>query len=272
MSRLGLYGVLIAMVVVMGAPFFWMISTALKPVGEILVYPPRWIPSRFAWENFVTAWNAAPFERFYINSTFVAVAQTLLEVAIGLMSAYAFARIRFPGRDLLFLLVLATLMIPGDVTLIPNYVTLSNLGWLNTYWALIIPSASNAFGTFLLRQHILRLPEELFDAAKMDGAHHGHMLWHVVLPLSRPVIAILVLLSFVGTWNSYLWPLIVTNTADMRTLPIGLSYLRAEEGGQPWHLLMAASLFVVAPVLLLFLLTQKQFIRGITQGAVKGGG
>jgi ABC-type glycerol-3-phosphate transport system permease component len=134
-----IYTLLVVVTVVMGAPFFWMVTTAVKPVSEILIYPPRWIPSRLAWENFVLAWNSAPFGRFAFNSTFVAVTQTSLELLIGLCSAYAFARVRFPGRDLLFLLVLATLMIPGDVTLIPNYVTLANLGWINTYWALIIP-------------------------------------------------------------------------------------------------------------------------------------
>jgi sn-glycerol 3-phosphate transport system permease protein len=270
-SQFIVYSVLVLVAIVMGAPFYWMITTALKPVHEIAAYPPVWIPSEWRWQNFVDAWNAAPFGRFYFNTVFVATTQTALEVVIGLMSAYAFARVKFPGRDILFLFVLATLMIPNDVTLIPNYITLASLGWINTYMALILPSASNAFGTFLLRQHILTIPEELFEAARLDGANHYVMLRHIALPLSIPIIMALVLLSFVQTWNSFLWPLIVTNTADMRTLPIGLMYFRNQEMGDPWHLLMAASTFIVAPVILLFLVTQRFFLRGITAGAVKGG-
>jgi sn-glycerol 3-phosphate transport system permease protein len=271
LSRAMLYALLLLVGIIMGTPFLWMLSTSIKPVQEILTFPPVWFPSELRWENYIEAWNAAPFARFYINSIFVATVQTALELCVGLMSAYAFARLRFPGRNVLFAAVLATLMIPNDVSLIPNYVTLAAFGWINTYWALILPSASNAFGTFLLRQHILGLPEELFDAAKIDGATHLHMLRYVVLPLSIPIIVTLILLSFVSTWNAYLWPLIVTNTADMRTLPIGLVYMRNEAGGNPWHLLMAASTFIVAPIILLFLFTQKHFLRGITTGAVKGG-
>ena len=256
----------------MAAPFLWMLSTAVKSPNEILVFPPQWIPSQFRWDNFATAWNMAPFDRFYFNSVFVAVASTLLELAIGIMSAYAFARVRFPGRDLVFLLVLATLMIPTDITILPNYITLSKLGWINTYWALIIPPAANAFGTFLLRQHIISLPEALFDAAKLDGATHLQILRHMVIPMSLPVIAALVLIGFIDKWNSYLWPLIVTNTESMRTLPVGLVFLRPQDGGTPYHLLMAATTFVIAPIVVLFVLTQKQFIEGITRGAVKGGG
>lgn len=263
---------LVLVSVAMAVPFLWMLSTALKSPGEILIFPPKWIPDVLRWDNFVTAWNLAPFGRFYLNSTVVAVVGTLLELLVGLLSAYAFARVRFPGRELVFLLVLATLMIPGDVTILPNYVTLANLGWINTYWALIIPPAANAFGTFLLRQHILSLPEELFDAAKLDGANHLHILRHIIFPLSWPIIATLILLGFIGKWNAYLWPLIVTNTENMRTLPIGLVYLRSAEGGSSWHLLMAATTFVLAPIIVIFLFTQKQFISGITRGAVRGGG
>lgn len=256
----------------MAAPFLWMITTAVKPPDEVLVVPPRWIPSEFRWDNFVEAWNMAPFGRFYFNSVFVSVTATWLELIVGVLSAYAFARMRFPGRDLLFLAVLATLMIPVDITILPNYITLANLGWLNTYWALIIPPAANAFGTFLLRQHILGLPKALFDAARLDGATHLQLLRYVVVPMSLPVIAALALIGFIDKWNAYLWPLIVTNTTDMRVLPVGLVFLRPQDGGTPYHLLMAATTFVIAPIVVLFLFTQRQFIEGIARGAVKGGG
>lgn len=252
-------------------PFFWMVSSALKPPEEILVYPPRWWPSEIRWQNFADAWQAAPFGRYYLNSIVVSTLQTVLELVVGVTGAYALARIRIPGRDLIFALILATLMIPNDVTLIPNYVTLANLGLINTYAGIILPSLASAFSIFLLRQHLLSLPEELFDAARMDGAHHGQMLRHIALPLSLPIVITLTLLNLVSSWNAYLWPLIVTNTDSMRTLPIGLKLMRDAEQGDPWHLLMAASTFVVVPILILFLFFQRYFVRGITAGAVKGG-
>ncbi|MDX2006940.1 MAG: carbohydrate ABC transporter permease [Meiothermus sp.] len=254
-----------------GIPFFWMVTSALKPPDEILVYPPRWIPSEIRWQNFVEAWNAAPFGVYYLNSLAISSLQTALEILIGVAGAYAFARIKVPGRELIFALVLGTLMIPNDVTLIPNYITLANLGWINTYMGIILPSVASAFSIFLLRQHMLSLPEELFEAAKLDGAHHGQMLRHIAVPLSMPVIVTLALLNFVSSWNAYLWPLIVTNSDAMRTLPIGLKLMRDAEQGDPWHLLMAASTFVVIPIILLFLFCQRFFVQGITAGAVKGG-
>lgn len=268
--RVSIFTFLLITAALMVAPFVWMLLTAIKPDNE--VFSLNWLPSRPQWSNFQAAWAAAPFGRFYLNSVFVATAATAAEVLVGLLSAYAFARIRVPGRNVIFFFVLATLMIPVDVTIIPNYVTLSRIGWIDTYWALIIPPASNAFGTFLLRQHIFSLPEELFDAAKIDGANHWHMLTRIVLPLSLPILATLGLLGFIGKWNSYLWPLLVTNRENMRTLPIGLKYLVDQEGFANVNLIMAATTFVVFPVIILFLLTQRQFITGITRGAVRGGG
>ncbi len=264
------YILLVLASVVIGAPFFWMITTALKPFAEVAIYPPKWIPSYIRWENFVEAWQSAPFARFYVNSVFVSVTSTILQVGIGLFSAYAFARIEFPRKDALFLLVLATMMIPGQMTLIPNYITLSKLGWINTYKALIIPHAANAFGTFMMRENIMSLPGELFDAAKIDGAGHLRTLKDLVIPLTRPILGTLILLNFIGHWNAYLWPLIVTNTANMRTLPIGLVYMRMQEGGSIWNLMMAATIFVTAPILLIFIFNQKQLIEGVTRGAIKG--
>ena len=269
-SALFTYGVLGVAAIFAGIPFFWMVTSAFKPPDEILVYPPKWIPIEIRWQNFVDAWNEAPFGRYYINSVLVGIIQTSLEIIVGVTGAYAFARLKVPGRELIFALVLGTLMIPNDVTLIPNYVTLASLGWINTFMGIILPSLAGAFSIFLLRQHMMSLPEELFDAAKMDGAHHGHMLRYIAIPLSVPIIVTLALLNFVSAWNAYLWPLIVTNTDNMRTLPIGLKLMRDGEQGDPWHLLMAASTFIVVPVILLFLFFQRFFVKGITAGAVKG--
>ncbi|NJN83577.1 MAG: carbohydrate ABC transporter permease [Caldilineaceae bacterium] len=262
---------LIAVVVVLGLPFFWMATTALKPIQEVIIYPPQWLPHDIRLENFVEAWNAAPFGRFYVNSVVTGVATTGLEVFFALLMAYAFVFVPFPAKRVLFLLVLATMMIPVEMKLVPNYLTLSRLGWINSYWALIIPPAAHAFPVFVLYQQFRLLPHELIDAAKVDGATHLQILLRVVTPISRALLAAVALVSLVGRWNDYLWPLIVTNKVLMRTLPIGLAYLKAtEEGGNRWNLLMAGTIFVILPILVLFVFTQKQFVEGITRGALKG--
>ncbi len=264
------HAILIATSIIVGVPFFWMLTTALKSSTEVYKFPPVWIPQTLQWENFVTAWEAAPFAQFYINSIITAVIGVTLEVVIALLSAYAFARIDFPKREIIFMVVLAGMMIPGQLTLIPNYVTLSRLRWINTYQGIIIPHVSSVFGAFLLRQAILGMEREIFEAAEVDGAGHLRMLFSIAFPMARPVVATLTLFLFIAKWNAYLWPLIVTNTENMRTLPVGLAMVRkAEYQIGPEHL-MAASLFVLVPVLVVFVFTQKQLIEGIASGAVKG--
>jgi sn-glycerol 3-phosphate transport system permease protein len=243
------YAGLILATIVLGLPFFWMIITSLKPIQEVVLYPPRWLPREIRWENFVEAWRAAPFGRFYVNSVITGVATTLLQVAFALSMAYAFAFIEFPAKRVLFLLVLATMMIPVEMKLVPNYILLKHLRWIDTYWALIIPPAAHAFPVFVMHQQFRTLPRDLVDAARVDGASHLQILLRIVTPTSRPVLAAVSLVSFVGRWNDFLWPLIVTNRLVMRTLPIGLAYLKeTEEGGSRWNLLMAATIFVIVPV------------------------
>lgn len=264
------FALLTVVAIILGLPFFWMIITSLKPVQEVIVYPPRWLPQEVRLENFVDAWQAAPFGRFYFNSIVTGVATTILQVVFAAFMAYAFVYIRFPAKRFLFLLVLATMMVPLEMKLVPNYILLSKLDWINTYWALIIPPAAHAFPVFVLEQQFRTLPRDLIDAAKVDGANHFQILVRIVTPISRPLLAAVGLVSFVGRWNDYLWPLIVTNEVAMRTLPIGLAYLQeTQEGSNRWNLLMAGSIFVIIPILLLFLMTQKQFVEGITRGAVK---
>lgn len=257
--------------VVLGLPFLWMAVTSLKPIQEVVIYPPQWLPREVRWENFSEAWQAAPFSRFYINSITTGVATTLLQILFALFMAYAFVFIAFPAKRLLFLLVLATMMIPVEMKLVPNYLLLKQLGWIDSYWALIVPPVAHAFPVFVLQQQFRTLPRDLMDAATVDGANHLQTLLRIVTPMSRPVLAAVALVSFVGRWNDFLWPLVVTNRLAMRTLPIGLAYLKeTEEGGNRWNLLMAGTIFVIVPVLILFVFTQKQFVEGITQGAVKG--
>jgi len=262
--------VLVAVCVAVGLPFFWMVTTSIKGPTEVQIFPPVWWPETPRFDNFAVAWDAAPFGRFYLNSLIVTGTGVVLEILIASLSAYAFARIRFRFRELLFLVMLAAMMIPGQVALIPNYVTLKHLGWINRYAGLVIPHVSSVFGAFLLRQAILSMPVDLFDAAHIDGLGHLRCMLSIALPLARPVVATLALYLFIAKWNDYLWPLIITNTQNMRTLPVGLSMVRsAEYNIGPEHL-MAASLFVLVPVLIVFFVAQKQLIEGIAAGALKG--
>ena len=262
--------ILILASVTIGMPFVWMLTTSIKSAQEVSIFPPVWWPEIPRWDNYVVAWEAAPFGQFYINSAIVSVSGVILEVAIAALTAYAFARIEFRYREPMFMVLLAAMMIPGQVALVPNYVTLKIFGWINTYQGMVVPHISSVFGAFLLRQAFLSMSSEIFDAATIDGAGHLRTLFHIALPLARPVVATLALYLFIAKWNDYLWPLIVTNTENMRTLPVGLSMVRqAEYVIGPEHL-MAASLFVLLPVLLVFFATQRQLIEGIAAGALKG--
>lgn len=218
--------------------------------------------------NYVTAWKSAPFGVYYINTAFVSTVTTILEVIIAAMAAYAFALMNFPGKNLIFALFLGTMMIPGEVLLVPNFITISKLGWIDTYYALIIPWVVSVFAIFLMRQHFLTLPRELQDAAKIDGCSHFRFLWTVVVPISKPVVITSALLKFVGSWNAFLWVLIVTNKDKFRTLPVGLQTFSSDVG-TIYNQLMAAATFSILPVIVLFLFTQKYFIRGIARTGLK---
>jgi ABC-type glycerol-3-phosphate transport system permease component len=269
-SRFTIHAILIIASIIIGLPFLWMVTTSIKSPVEVAKFPPIWWPEVIRWDNFSTAWGLAPFGRFYINSIITASTGVILEVVIAALSAYAFARIRFKYRGLFFIIMLAAMMIPSQVALIPNYVVLKHLKWINTYQGIVIPHISSVFGAFLLRQYFLSIPDSLYDAAEMDGLGHFRTMLFIALPLARPVLGTLVLYLFISKWNSYLWPLIVTNTQSMRTLPVGLAMVRsAEYSIGPEHL-MAASLFVLVPVLVIYFIAQKQLIEGIAAGAVKG--
>ena len=264
------YLAMAVMVVVIGMPLYWMLTGALKTTQEIVTYPPVWFPANPRWQNFVDAWNTAPFGNFYVNSIVTTTLASIAKLTNAVLSAYALAFLRFPGRDLVFLVILAALMIPVQVTILPNYLTMADLGWVNTYYGLVVPEAGIAFGAFLLRQHFLTLPREVLDAAKVDGAGHIRTMWSVALPLSRPILATLTLLTAVGRWNDFLWPLVITNSKEMRTLPIGIAWMLDNEGNTQWGVVMAGVVLVIVPVFVLFLWTQKHLVEGIAAGAVKG--
>jgi multiple sugar transport system permease protein len=260
--------VLLAAGLVMVVPFIWMVSTALKGNSEIYIYPPTWLPKEVHLENFGRAWRFAPFDRFYVNSIFVAATITLSQVITSALAGYVFARVRFPGRDMIFYMYVATLIVPTQVTMLPLFLMMNELKWINTYEGLIMPFLANAFVVFFLRQFFSTIPMELEDAAKIDGCGRTRFILQVLLPLSRPALASIGLFTFLGQWNSYIWPLIITNSTRMRTLPIGLRYF-VEESGAQYNYMMAAALITVAPVVLLFFLAQRQFIESIARTGVK---
>ena len=253
-------------------PFIWMLSTSLQPdLQSVYQIPPKWIPEPPTWQNFITAWNSAPFDIYLKNSIIVALSATLLQLINAGLSAYAFSWLNFPGRDIIFLFFLAVLMIPGQVTIVPNYIVMSRLKWINTYWALIIPVSVTAFGTFLIRQAFLSVPKDLIDAAVIDGASHLQILWRILVPLNKPTLLTFALLSFNWRWNNYFWVLIMTNSTDMRTLPVGLVQMRmGPEQGSQWQIIMAGTVLVLTPIMLLFAFFQRYFVEGVTRSGLKG--
>ncbi len=264
-----LYAALVAGAVAMAFPFVWMLSTSLKDEAEATAFPPSLLPGQWLFSNYVAAWTSAPFGRYFLNSAIMAVGQVLLSLAACSLAAYALARMRVPGRDAIFGALLATLVIPPEVTLIPNYISMQRLGWHNTYLALIVPFGASVFNVFLLRQAFLQLPNDLFEAAVLEGATHLRYLWSIALPLVRPTLAIIALLTGVRAWNDFQWPLIITNTPDLRPIQVGLTVFRSDVSTN-FQLLMAASVLAVAPVVVLFLFTQRQFIQGIARTGIRG--
>jgi len=270
LGQLAAYAGLVLCVLLIGLPVYWMIIGAFKTPQEVYQVPPTWFPLQPTFANFPKAWSSAPFGRYYINSFVVTLSGSAFEVFFAIVSAYAFAFLRFPAKRFIFLILLAALMVPVQVTILPNYLTIASLKWINTYQGIVIPGASVAYGTFLLRQYYRTLPRDIMDAAHVDGASHIRILASVVVPLAKPAIVSFALLSIVAKWNEFLWPLIVTHTKEMRVLPIGIYWLMVEEGTVDWGVVMAGTLFVVLPVLLVFLYAQRYIVDGIAAGAVKG--
>ncbi|UFU08208.1 carbohydrate ABC transporter permease [Ruania halotolerans] len=269
-AAMALYVLIAATFALFAVPLYWLFSSALKPEHEIYTYPLTWVPSALEWSNFSEAWTSAPFGAFLQNSIITTVVGTGLEIGVALLSAYAFAFVYFRGKMLVFALMVGSLMLPGHITLLVNYITISNLGWLNTYQGLILPGIGSAFAMFLIYQQMRQVPEELVDAAKMDGAGHLRRMSTVVIPICRPMILTATLIVLITKWNDFVWPLIVTSTSDMRTLPIGLMFLRSQEGYDAWGPVMAGTVIVAAPMLLVFFIAQRRIIGGITAGAIKG--
>lgn len=263
------YAALAAGGVIMAWPFLWMLGTAFKDLAEAM-RPAVWPwPRQWHWENVYATFSATPFGRYFLNSFFVAGTVTLGVAFTSLTAGYVFARLRFRGRDALFTLVLATMMVPFELTLIPNYVLISRLGWYNTYAALIVPWCANAFSIFLMRQAFLGLPDDFFDAAKMDGCGHLRFLARIAVPLAKPALATVALFAFLGSYNALLWPLIVTAEESMRVVQVGLTYFQGDEGVQ-MHLLMCATAIVILPTVALYFAAQRYFVDAALGAGIKG--
>ena len=270
LSQAAGYFAMIVVVFIIGLPLLWLLSAAFKETSEIYVIPATWIPHEPILTNFPRAWAAAPFGLYYYNTTIVTVVSVIGKLIMASTTAYALVALRFPFKSFFFALILGALMIPAQVVIIPNYIMFGELGLINTYTALILPHIPTAIGTFLMRQAFLAVPREVLDAARVDGAGHLRTLWTIMIPLSLPVLVTFGLLATQDVWNDFLWPLIITNTENMRTLPIGISRMLDQEGNTQWGVVMAGAIYVIAPLLILFLWVQRHIVEGIAAGAVKG--
>jgi len=260
---------LLVLVLVFALPFIWMISTSLKTMPETMIFPPEWIPRNPVWGNFAKAWNTGPFLSYFINSVVIAIGILILQMLTIIPAAYAFARYTFKGSGFLFGIVMVTLMIPAQLIFLPVYLELSAFKLLNTHMGLILPFASSAFGIFLLRQAFMQISDELLEAARLDQAAEWKIILRIMVPLVKPVLVTFALFSFIAHWNDYFWPLVMTTNETARTLPLGIAKIREVEGVATWNILMAGNLILVAPILLVFFLSQRQIIKAFVYNGVK---
>ncbi|HRA68505.1 MAG: carbohydrate ABC transporter permease [Caldilinea sp.] len=266
------YGLVLPGAVLFTIPLLWMLSTALKEPKQIFIFPPEWIPNPAHWENFWIGWNDfLPFNRFLFNSLVITGNNIIGNVVSCCLAAFAFARLRARGKNFFFILVLGTMLLPTEVTIIPQYVLFSKIGWTNTWLPLTVPAwFGYAFFIFLLRQFFMGIPRELDEAARLDGANSWRILWNIVIPLSKPVLATVVIFGFIGNWNNFLQPLIYIRSTDMQVLAVGLNMFRGAFGNTNYNYMMAVALLVLLPVLIVFFFGQRLFVRGIALTGIKG--
>lgn len=254
--------------VIMVFPLYWMLATAIRPASEIFEPLVRLIPQAVTMDNFINLWERYPFLTWTINSTFIAVVAVIITVSINLMCGYVFAKFRFPGRDILFFAILGALMIPIQVILVPEFLVVSWMGLLNSPWGVILPRAAEAFGVFMVRQFMVSIPDELIEAARLDGASEMRIFLRIVLPLSKPIIAVLIIFTFMWRWNDFAWPLVVLTDQESFTLPLGLNLLRGDTNPD-WGGIMALALVSLLPMLVIFLVFQRYLVQGIASTGLK---
>lgn len=262
----------VAVTAIMFFPVYWLVVSSLKTQAEMRLAVPTFWPSTFAWENYAEAFRVIPYARFFGNTLLMSVGLIILQLNVALMAAFAFAKGRFWGRDALFLLVLAAMIVPDQVVFVPVYVMMSKIGWLNTFWALIIPHGASAFGIFLLRQAFKSLNNDVLEAARVDGAGRFAILYRMLLPMAMPTVVTLAVLIFISSWNSYFWPIIMTNSNDMRVLTVGIAMLRDSIAGNEamyFHIIMAASVMAVLPIVLVFGFMQRHIVTAMANSTFK---
>jgi multiple sugar transport system permease protein len=264
-----IYVLLVLGLLLLVGPFIWMILGSFKTTGELRQVPPTWLPEQWTLENYQQLFDRQNFLRFFLNSTIVATLVTAGNVVFCSMLGYALAKLQFPGKRILFAVVLITLMVPGVVTFMPLFVLVANLNLVNTHAGMILPFLAGAFGVFLMRQFIGGIPDELLDAARVDGAGEHYIFWRIVMPLCGPALATLTILTFLGSWNSFLWPLVVATGEDMFTLPVAVAFLATGQTETNVALLMAGSVIVILPVIIVFILLQRHFTQGIAMTGIK---
>jgi sn-glycerol 3-phosphate transport system permease protein len=250
-------------------PYIWMLSTSLKDLPSVTQFPPSLLPRPPRWDNYAKAWQSGPFLRYAVNNVIQTVGILVLQLGFGCLAAYGFSKVRFPGRDVMFLVVIACLIVPPQVRFVPLYMLFSKVGLLNTYASLILPYAVSALGTFLIREAFMQISDDILDAARVDGAGLFTLIFRIMVPIARPAIVAFSLFSVVYHWNDFFWPLVMTTNDAVRTLPIGVAMLREEGTGARWHIIMAGSMFVVAPVLAVFVVAQRHIIRAFTFTSLK---
>ncbi len=278
----GIYAVLIVVAFVMSLPFSWMVLSSFKPNSELFSYPPVWIPTRWVLDHYIRAFEAAPFGRYFFNSAVTGISTTVINLFFTSLAGFAFAKYDFPYKNLIFFALIATMMIPFHVILVPLFLVAKNFpfaggnglwgggtGLLNTYPGLVLPHLLPVFGVFLTRQFFMGLPDDLIDAARIDGASEYRIYWTVALPAAKPVLATLAIFSFSNVWDDFLWPLVVTTSQSMRTVQIGLQVFQSQHSVE-WGPLMAATVAVTMPLVVVFVLNQRSFVQGVTSSGIKG--
>ncbi|GAA3400341.1 carbohydrate ABC transporter permease [Pseudarthrobacter polychromogenes] len=268
---LGGYVPLILATMVVFLPLLWMVLSSFKQPGEIITMDLEILPEGLNLQNYQIAMTTVPFGQFFLNSAIVTAAGASVKVVLAILTAYALVFVRFPFKNAIFMLILVALMVPPQVSILPNYILISGMGGKNTLWGIILPGLGTAFGTFLLRQHFLTLPNSILESAEIDGAGHWRRLWRIVVPISVPSIATVALVTIVSEWNEYIWPLIITDRPDTMTLPVGLTLLQnSESNASGWGILMAGAVLVIVPILIVFAALQRYIVAGLTQGSVTG--
>lgn len=269
-GKIILYMLVLVGALIMIMPFYWMFITSVSPIRDIVAFPPKWIPSRLTFEHFIAVFNTAPFHLYYLNSLIVAAASVGCSVIFGLFAGYAFVVYRFPLRNFFFILILSTIMIPFQVTSVALYVMLAKIGWVNTYLGILAPNFGSALGVFLIRQSIKSIPIDMIEAARLDGASEVRIVSTIVAPIIKTSLAIVILILFLGSWNDFLWPLIIINSKNLRTVPVGLSLFKDPYGSMNYGPLMAASVISTLPMLVAYIFSQKFVIKGIAITGLKG--